>query len=145
MAELWSNISGVAAEDINRSVSVFTFVDSISAMRFSSAVKKRFQKDISVDNLTQYSTIQEQARVLNSRQVRTTEVIQKRLEPSSVEDMAHCSGQMIKASQTEERAKTLLERLSLSWNDVKDVIPASETATSNLDTKGYIHRPTCRL
>jgi hypothetical protein len=52
VAELWSNISGVAAEDINRSVSVFTFVGSISAMRFSSAVKKRFQKDISVDDLT---------------------------------------------------------------------------------------------
>lgn len=38
-AELWSNISGVAVEDINRSVSVFAFVDSISAMRFSCAIK----------------------------------------------------------------------------------------------------------
>lgn len=52
VAELWSNISGVAAEDINCSVSVFTFVGSISAMRFYSAVKKRSQKDISVDDLT---------------------------------------------------------------------------------------------
>jgi hypothetical protein len=39
VAELWSNISGVAVEDINRSVSVFTFVDSISAMQFSCAIK----------------------------------------------------------------------------------------------------------
>lgn len=49
----------ISAEDINRSVSVFAFVDSISAMRFSSTVKKRFQEDISVDDLTQCSTIQE--------------------------------------------------------------------------------------
>jgi len=127
----------ISAEDINRSVSVFAFVDSISAMRFSSTVKKRFQKDISVDDLTQCSTIQEQARVLDSRQVRTTEAIQKRLEPPSVEGMAHCSGQMTKASQTGERAETFLERLGLPWNDVEDVIPAPETVASNLDTKGY--------
>lgn len=97
-------------------------------MRFSSAIKKRFQKDISVDDLMQYSTIQEQARVLDSRQVRTTEAIQKRLEPPSVEEMAHCSRQMTKASQTEERAKTFLEGLGLSWNDVEDVIPAPDVS-----------------
>lgn len=90
-----------------------------------------------MNDLTQCSTIQEQARVLGSRQVRTTEAIQKRLEPSSVEDTAHCSEKMTKASQTGERAKTFLERLGLSWNDVEDVIPAPETAASNLDTKGY--------
>jgi len=42
VAELWPNTSGVAVGDINRSISVFTFVDSTSAMRFSSAVKKTF-------------------------------------------------------------------------------------------------------
>ena len=76
----------------------------------------------------QYSTIQEQAGVLDSRQVRTTEAIQKRLEPPSVEEMAHCSGQMTKASQTEEWAETFLERLGLSWNDVEDVIPAPDVS-----------------
>ena len=81
-----------------------------------------------MDGLTQYSTIQEQARALDSHQVRTTEAIQKRLEPPSVEDMAHCSGQMTEASQTEERAKTFLERLGLSWNDVEDVIPAPDVS-----------------
>ena len=151
MAELWSNILSVAVEDINCSVSAFTFVNGINAMRFFSAVKKKFQKDISVDGLTQCSTIQEQARAWDLHQVRTTEAIQKRLEPPSIEDMAHCSGQMTKVSQTEERAKTFLERLGLSRNNVEDVILAPNvsyiylrTATSNLDTKGYIYRPTCR-
>jgi len=35
---------------------------------------------------------------------------------------------MTKASQTEERAKTFLERLGLSWDDVEDVIPAPDVS-----------------
>lgn len=42
--------------------------------------------------------------------------------------MAYFSGQMTKASQIEERAKTFLERLGLSWNDVEDVIPAPDVS-----------------
>ena len=49
VVKLWYNISGVAAKDINRSVLVFTFVDSISAMRFFSVVKEVLRcQDISL-------------------------------------------------------------------------------------------------
>ncbi|OCL05845.1 hypothetical protein AOQ84DRAFT_379189 [Glonium stellatum] len=97
-------------------------------MRFSGAVKKRLQKDISVDDLTLYPSIQEQARVLDSRPVRNTETVQRRLGPPSVEDMTHCSGQTNKALQTEGRAKVLLKKLGLSWNDVEDIIHAPDVS-----------------
>lgn len=133
LSELWSKVSGVAPGNIDRNASVFSFVDSITTMRFSSGVRKRLEKDISVSDIVQNPTIQDQAQLLNFRGTITANVVNKRIGPPTAQSMAHCNGDETLAAQTHDLAAELLKKLGLSWTkDVEDVIPAPDTLTTYL-------------
>lgn len=134
LSELWSQVSGVASENIDRKVSVFTFVDSITTMSFSSAVRKQLEKDISVSDVAQNPTIQEQAQLLDSRATfPVTSEVTKRTGPPTAYDMAHCHGDESSAARTQDLATPFLTKLGLNWaRDVEDVIPAPDTLTAYL-------------
>ncbi|KAK2795934.1 NRPS [Onygenales sp. PD_10] len=129
LSEIWSEVSGLSAGSIDTKISIFVYVDSITTMRFSSAVTKRLQKMISVEDVTKHPSICEQAKLLDSRPVLTRDSIQQRTGPPSVDDMVHCHGEMSKAKRTQELANPMLKRLGLTWqDDVEDVFPAPDTS-----------------
>lgn len=133
LSKLWSQVSGVTPENIDRNASVFGFVDSITTMRFSSVVRKQLKKDISVSDIAQNPSIIEQAQLLDSRGTVTRNVVKRRTGPPTAQDMAHCNGDETLAAQTKDLTATLLTKLSLSWDkDVEDVIPAPDTLTAYL-------------
>lgn len=133
LSELWSQVSGVASENMDRNASVFNFVDSITTMRFSGGVRKRLEKDISVQDIVQNPTIQKQAHLLDYRGTIAANFVAKRIEPPTAEDMAHCHGDEAVAAQTRDLAATFLKKLGLNWEkDVEDVIPAPDTLTTYL-------------
>ncbi|PGH10975.1 hypothetical protein AJ79_05126 [Helicocarpus griseus UAMH5409] len=129
LASIWSEVSGLNSDSIDRKVSIFRYVDSITTMRFSSAVRKKLQKTLSVDDVIRHPSIEDQAKILNSRSALSSEVIQQRMGPPTVEDMVHCAGQTSKAERTQQLATPLLQRLGLTWDeDVEDVFPAPDTS-----------------
>ncbi len=97
-------------------------------MRFSSAVRKRLQKDITVTEVGRHTTVQDQARLLVSRQVITSSSTEKRAGAPTAAEMVHCHGHGSKEFHTRELALPLLAILGLGWDsDVEDVIPAPDT------------------
>jgi aryl carrier-like protein len=130
LVQLWATVSGVTASTIDPKASVFTFADSITMMRLSSSVKKQLHKDLSVDDITKHPSIDEQAVLLDGRQVRTSiEPLTARLGPPTTSEMAHCQESDAKAADTKKVALDMLRKLSLSWSDdVEDVFPAPDTS-----------------
>ncbi|KAK2763110.1 NRPS [Arachnomyces sp. PD_36] len=133
LCELWSQVSGVTSETIDRNASVFTFVDSITTMRLSGAVRKCLGKDISVADIVKNQTIRDQAQLLDSRGTLSIGAIILRPGPPTAQDMAHCAGDESTAVRTQELATPLLSSLGLSWTkDVEDIIPAPDMLTKYL-------------
>ncbi|KAF2192410.1 acetyl-CoA synthetase-like protein [Zopfia rhizophila CBS 207.26] len=129
LLELWSKVSGVAAENIDQTASVFTFVDSITTMRFSTLVKKQLQKDLSVDDVISHPSINDQAKLLDTPPTRSTaKPLTQRSGPPTVVDMVHCQGDAWKANLTENLTIPFLADLGLGWNDVEDVFPTPDTS-----------------
>ncbi|KAH8594515.1 hypothetical protein B0O99DRAFT_483605, partial [Bisporella sp. PMI_857] len=128
LIELWSQVSGLSTDNINKLTDVLTFVDSITIMRFSGSVRKRLMKDITVTEVSEYSTIQEQARLLDSRDSITVQLGQKPKGAPAAADMVFCEGNEVIANHIRELALPLLSKLSLNWDqDVEDVIPVPDT------------------
>lgn len=131
LIEIWSQVSGIDPEKIDATTEVLTFVDSITIMRFSGAVRKRLQKDITVTEVGRYTNVQEQARLLDSREVIAGSAVEKRVGAPTAAEMVHCQDDKSKEYHTRKLAMPLLTKLGLDWdNDVEDVFPAPGTISS---------------
>jgi hypothetical protein len=136
LLESWSNVSGVPVSSIDVRASVLAFADSITMMRLSMLVKKRLQKDLTVDDVMKNSNIHEQAELLDSRSVSSGSGPKNhRSGPPTADDMVHCNGDPSVAVTTEQVIGSFLQRLNLSWNDVEDVFPAPDTSFMYLNRR----------
>ena len=137
LSGVWSFVSGLPREKFHPQLDVFTFVDSITAMRFCGTVRTRLGKDISVADINENPTIRRQALFLDSRAAaKTAETPDKRNGPPRTQDMAHCNGSDSVAAKTRELAEEQLNKLGLNWEDhVEDVIPAPDTSSIYLSAR----------
>ena len=119
LTEIWGHILGHSVDKITLSA------DSLSVMRFCYEVEKVCRKRISPAEVYENQTIQEQARLLESREDTANNSgiqIRQSYGPPSPRDMIPTFGDIASAEKAEELVKPALEEFDLTWqDDVEDV------------------------
>ena len=119
LTEIWGHILGHSVDKVASSA------DSLSVMRFCYEVEKVCGKRISPAEVYKNQTIQEQARLLGSKEDSANNSgiqIRQSYGPPSPRDMIPTFGDIALAEKAEELVKPKLEEFNLTWqDDVEDV------------------------
>ena len=119
LTEIWAHILGHSADNIILSA------DSLSVMRFCYEVEKVYGKRLSPAEVYENQTIQEQARLLGSKEstLKNSGIqIMQSDGPPSPRDMIPTFGDIASAEKAEELVKPALGDFDLTWkDDVEDV------------------------
>lgn len=140
LTALWGKHLGVDFDQLHPRSNIHEFADSLTLTRFTGLLQKATGHSLSLQDLLDSPTIEEQAQVLLSRKIRHpntgySEILRKHTGPPTSDDMAHAIGDDSIVLETKKRAADILEPLGLSWNDVEDVIPMHPTLQRLLEKR----------
>lgn len=124
--QLWSKTLGIPIENLDINASLAEVADSISVMRFQSALKKQTEKSLTVDQLVQNSTIASQMKLLEEMpEMRKKPVgtVAKRAGPLTANDMLHTIEIPGAFNFTHRTIEEILRPMGLGWSDVEGVFP----------------------
>lgn len=124
---IWAQLSGQAPEEVARDQDVTEQgADSLMVLQFTSQVVKRLDKSIASNEVYANRTIQQQARLLDSRRSKkskTSQGLPKRSGPPSVAEVVHLDGDRAAYERTKRVAEHALSDFGMSWEDVEDILP----------------------
>lgn len=125
LIELWQKLLGV---DVQPESNVHDFADSITLMRFRNMVKRNLGLDITVDEILEAGTIQNQADLLSSRSNSSRLPLGldvKRDGPPTTDDVAITLGESGVMSQIKDQVSEAIAPLGFTWDeDVEDILPS---------------------
>ncbi|KAH7348361.1 hypothetical protein BKA65DRAFT_594211 [Rhexocercosporidium sp. MPI-PUGE-AT-0058] len=130
LTRVWNRLLSLPPGTLTHRASVHDWADSLILARFSAALLREAGLLISLSELAEHSTIEQQARLLSSRgtaQASFADIVPKRDGPPTINDMAHVHGDEQRYQKTIKLCNETLEPLGLDWNDVQDVIPMNST------------------
>jgi hypothetical protein len=120
---IWASVSGRTAADISTESSVHTFADSMMLIRVRSIISDRFQKDITVRELTEHRTIHSQSELLRQRgEIGMTEK-RSQVKGQARETWQHQAQNQARLSRLERSSSPHLAAKGLTWAEVEDVFP----------------------
>ncbi|EME40391.1 hypothetical protein DOTSEDRAFT_75005 [Dothistroma septosporum NZE10] len=127
--QVWAELLGMSQAKLDVSAPIQDLADSITMMRAVTKIKRKTGLALTVEEIMEYPTIKEQAKLLDSRNKASPEAIKAptviaRQGPPGVDDMVHTLGN----AESVQNARTAFEgvaaELGLTWeNDVEDVVP----------------------
>ena len=127
VVDVWSQILGIAKQDLMPHTSVATLADSLTMMQARRLFRKAHGLEISLPQILQNPTIDGQAEFLSKAkepQAGKLTPMSSRVEAPSAFDMIEACGDLIKAQQIQQYATPVLARYGLDWHrDVEDVVP----------------------
>lgn len=121
---IWQEISGITS--LQPGTVMTSFADSLMLMQFSSAVKQKFDKDITVEDLQRCATIQAQCELIDLREVPNSSMTiadEQRQGPPDIKDVSFLCGDAQKFEKVRTTVTHSLVRLGLDWSDVEDIYP----------------------
>ncbi|KAI9719235.1 MAG: putative NRPS-like protein biosynthetic cluster [Candelaria pacifica] len=126
---IWAQATGKSTRELSTTLSVDSFADSITMMRYIQLVKKKLGKALSIDDLRANDSIEAQANLLDSRSsVESSSCFrsQDREGPPEVADMIHAQGNRQVFKLTQDKVERTLAPIGLLWNNVEDVLPMDD-------------------
>lgn len=128
--ELWAELLGLPEKDIDFTLPVQNFADSITIMRFVHSFQKKFGKLLSVEDIITNPTIQEQITLADSLPIATMLGKTKRLRTGqpTIHDMVHVFGDERRYNATRNAVQDTIGPLGLTWEDVTAVSPGYDHA-----------------
>ncbi|PVH71342.1 acetyl-CoA synthetase-like protein, partial [Cadophora sp. DSE1049] len=130
LSRVWHKLLSLPAGTLTPQTSVHDWADSLILARFSAALLRESGLLISLSELTEHASIEQQARLLSSRgttQASFVDIVPKRDGPPTINDIAHVHGNEERYQRTIQLCNETLAPLGLDWNDVQDVIPMNGT------------------
>ena len=130
LSRVWHKLLSLPAGTLTPQTSVHDWADSLILARFSAALLRESGLLISLSELAEHASIEQQARLLSSRGIAKAsfaDIVPKRDGPPGVNDIAHVHGDEERYQRTIQLCNETLAPLGLDWNDVQDVIPMNGT------------------
>lgn len=123
LTRLWSKVLGIGS--IAPQTSVRDYADSLVLARFSAKLHQSTGQRLSLQQLFDHPTIEEQAELLTSAQSSDLDHNSKLLVhhegPLQIDDVSYAMGSSAKFETTKNLCQEVLKPLGLSWNDVEAV------------------------
>ena len=132
---LWSALLGAPIGLLSESTDVHRFADSIMLMQFSNQVMKEMGIRISFDELLHHRQIGQQVALISQRKKQNSVPqigYSPKAGPLGVSDIISAHEDLEIFEHTRGVVQQLLERYSLRWEDVEDVLPAEDWARNTL-------------
>ena len=130
LSRAWHRLLSLPAGTLTPQTSVHEWADSLILARFSAALLRETGLLISLSELAEHASIEQQARLLSSRdtaQSSFADIVPKRDGPPGINDIAHVHGDEKRYQRTIQLCNETLAPLGLDWNEVQDVIPMNGT------------------
>jgi len=129
LLHVWSKVLGLSPGDLTPRTSVLDWADSLILARFIAALRKESGLAITMKELLENSTVQGQAKLLNSRRPllpssTNTQALPERHDPPRIEDIIVAHGEQERFQNIKSKCIETIVSLGLGWNDVEDIIPA---------------------
>ncbi|QIW99655.1 hypothetical protein AMS68_005173 [Peltaster fructicola] len=122
LIRVWKDISG--ANSLQSSTIIQSFADSLMMMQLSSVIKRKLNKDITVEDFKECTTIQEQVDLIESRsETVKPEQQRKRHGPPTTADIPFLKNDRQAFSILKTEVTNILARHYLVWDDVEDIAP----------------------
>ncbi|KAG9243562.1 hypothetical protein BJ878DRAFT_568345 [Calycina marina] len=140
LTALWCKHLGMSRGNLHPQTNIHEFADSLTLTRFSGILRRTTGHSLSLQDLLDNPTIEEQVRVLSSRKIGQenilySKMVAKHVGPPTSDDMVHAIGDESVLKQTKALSQEVLSLLGLSWNDVEDVVPMHGTLQRFLEKR----------
>ncbi|CAG8957904.1 hypothetical protein HYFRA_00000245 [Hymenoscyphus fraxineus] len=128
LTALWCKHLGVSRSNLHPQKNIHEFADSLTLTRFSGILRRTTGHSLSLQDLLDNPTIEQQVRILSSRKIGQDNIIYsqmvvKHAGPPTSDDMVHAIGDESILKKTKALSEEILKPRGLSWDDVEDVIP----------------------
>ena len=138
LTALWSRHLGVS--NLSPQQDLLDYADSLTLARFSAVLRKATGQSLSLLELVENPTIEEQAQVLLSQKLRQeqkvySEMASKHDGPPTSNNMIHAMGDQDIYDRTKTLSEQVLSPLGLSWDDVEDIVPMHGTLRRLLERR----------
>lgn len=125
---LWSKNLGIQIDKLDINASLAEVADSISIMRFQSALRKQAGKTLTIEQLVENNTISSQVKLLEGmpeeKKKSLTATSPRRSGPLTANDMLHTIENPNIFNVTRRTIEEILRPMGMDWNDVEGVFPA---------------------
>lgn len=126
----WARVLGIDTSSLSPESHMVELADSIAATRLVDRVSKTFGKMLTLAELTQADTLQQQADLLDSKLTLTdndqsySRTARTPIEPPGIEDMVHLTEKPEQFEATKAAIQQAIALTGLAWDDVREVMPA---------------------
>lgn len=126
----WARVLGIGESSLSPESHMAELADSIAATRLLDRVSKAFGKVLTLVELTQADTLQEQAALLDSKPPLMSNgqphspISVKLTRPPGIEDMVHLIEHPEQFQATKTAIEEAISHTGLTWDDVREVMPA---------------------
>jgi acyl-CoA synthetase (AMP-forming)/AMP-acid ligase II/acyl carrier protein len=129
VASIWAHCSGQKPSDVDFDASIHTIADSMVLIQFTSQIRKRLQKNISMTDLVKINTVTKISNFLAHNPLLagcTTSPRAHHHHEAVVSNMKLPQGQKEGMELTKSQAALHLAPLGFQWDDVEDMLPVSD-------------------
>lgn len=123
LTEIWASVSGHTAANISADASVHTFADSMMLIQVRSIISEKLQKNVTVRELTDHSSIRSQADLLRQRTEIDPPTDRSRREETHRQQWRLQAQNQERLSSLQQSAGPQLAAKGLTWAQVEDVFP----------------------
>ncbi len=132
LVEAFAEVTGQLAENVSLDHPVANLTDSINILRLHLQIRKRTNKDITIEDVLRASSIRVLAQHLErlpcSNQGEQFVPSSKGPSPPTTTEMVHTQGEDSQALRTRLVTVPLLDRLGMSWSEVEEVFPVPDVS-----------------
>lgn len=130
----------MSRENLGFQRNIHDLADSLTLTRFSGILRRTTGHSLSLQDLLDNPTIEEQVRVLSSRKIGQesilySKMVSKHAGPPTSDDIVHAMGDEDGLEQTKALSQEVLQPFGLSWDDVEDVVPMHGTLQRLLEKR----------
>ncbi|KAM3072511.1 hypothetical protein ACMFMG_009309 [Clarireedia jacksonii] len=132
LTRFWAALSGLDAANLSADVPVQTFTDSMMLIQFCALVREKLQKDITIRELKDFNTIRMQVKLLENRERNTSmSAVHSQGDTAKfpLQTLLQVLGNENRIEAIKQCTSARLAPLGLSWDDVEDVVPMTDTMT----------------
>lgn len=128
----WARVLGIDESSLSPESHMAELADSIAATRLLDRVSKAFGKKLTLSELTQADTLQQQADLLESKPSLLTSAqprpptLENATGPPEIEDMVHLTEEPEQFEATKTAIQQAIAHTDLVWDDVREVMPAHD-------------------
>lgn len=129
---IWARVLGISESSLSPESHMAELTDSIAATRLLDRVSKAFGKVLTLAELTQADTLQQQADLLDLKASSMGDdppfspTSEKPSGPPGIEDMVHLIEKPEQFEATKAKIHQAISCVGLTWDDVREVMPAHD-------------------